>query len=255
MMKDLANSVSDTACRLRLAQSSFADEDRETRHAYLSDVIERALASITPDQRPRFLSELAGVFPAWDQGAATPLPVPVPAAPTLEGLVAAVLSLSPEEQEQVADRLQAAGAGGSPSPPAAGLPQGAERAGQALMQEMDLPELDIARALDLVGVLVSFVLGCDQIIWSTWRTLDPRSEIRRTGDLAVDLRKYLSGDDEGNSEAVGDGLKRLRWLIGSLIAAVGQAGHQIARERFARFSPEEIEALVGVEGGGLLTSR
>jgi len=248
-----------------MVQVDFADQGPDVRKEYLSEEIERALSSVVPEQRKAFLAELIKQFPSWDAKVEVQLRRDETTERTLTDarelqdpnfLVARLIDRSAElgegERKVLVERLKEAGL--------ARVSQGAwpEEAEATLRQDLRLPNdgnVDPTRTLELVGMLADFALRLDQLVWSSWQRIAPRSNIRRDKALQQTLKAFLMGDQDVPRGQVAGDLEKLRQLIASLVAAVGQAGRQFASRHLAKFSPVEIEALASMEGGGFLVSK
>jgi hypothetical protein len=255
---DLAQRVAATANRLRLVQIDFADETPDVRREQLCEEVERAMASLVPEQRREFLEQLAERFPSWDSNVVVaPAPAAAPARSQMDQrelkdpsfLVSRLVELAPsltEEQKQgLSERLRGAGfviEGGGVWPTAAA---------EALANELspgDKIRLEPVRTLELLAVLVAVTRSLDQIAWNTWKTMAPRSAIRRGTELNREMVRFVAGDPDYSRTQVKQDVERLRQLIAALIGAVGKAGGQFAQKHITRFSPGEIEASVGKTG-------
>jgi len=248
-----------------MVQADFADQGADVRREYLSEEIERALSSVVPEQRKEFLSELIEQFPSWDAKVEVQLRREETTDRTLTDerelqdpnfLVARLIDrsagLGEGDRKVLVERLKEAGL--------ARISQGAwpEEAEAALRQNLRLSKdkgVEPTRTLELVGMLADFALRLDQLVWSSWQRIAPRSNIRRDKALQQTLKAFLVGDQDVPRGQVAGDLEKLRQLIASLVAAVGQAGRQFGSRHLARFSPVEIEALASMEGGGFLVSK
>ncbi|MCD6303460.1 MAG: hypothetical protein J7M21_00685 [Planctomycetes bacterium] len=256
--------VTATANRLRMVQVDFADQPPEVRREYLNEELERAISSVVPEQREAFLRRLMEQFPAWDAR----VDVQLRKAETTERtqtdarelkdpnfLVARLIDLAgdldDDERKVLVERLKEAHL--------ATVSTGAwpEEAEQQLRRHMRLPDepLDARRLLEAVGMLADFAMRLDQLVWSTWRQIAPRATVRQDKKLQQTLKAFLTGSEDVPRGQVAADLEKLRQLIASLIAAVGQAGRQFAARHLSRFSPTEIEALASMESGGFLVSK
>ena len=255
------------AARLRLLQTTCADDAPDLRIGLLEEEIARAVREVPPDQRRAHLAALADAFPEFIQGdqpaaaaapaAADPLDFPtLPPEVLMADLIDAAPGLSSEQRAEYGQRLLAAGFGvavaGTPAPAAAPfeLP-GEVRARFALPANQPV---DAARALRLFGLVTDLTIALDQLAWSVWKQLAPQSVIRRESGPAGDFRRlaalYLAGDPEVASPQVAGLLDKTRRLVAGLLAALGPAGGTFAREFTERFSPAAIEARAG---GGFFT--
>ncbi|MEX2217764.1 MAG: hypothetical protein WD749_03310 [Phycisphaerales bacterium] len=255
-----------TAARLRLLQADLADSDAKTRCQHLDDVVEHALSSIRPDQRDAFFDELERLFPTWDRNVeVSEAPGPAPARSATDEkelkdpafLVARLAQIAPTlsdvQKRVITDRLREAGL----APPAGGGPAWPEETVARLRARLSLAngDLDAARVLELTAVLAEFAASLDQLMWNTWKTVSPRSQIRRPAALAQSLGKFVGGDGEVGRAQVAQDVERLRQLTAAMISAVSQVGRQFAQGHIAKFSPTEITSLATMESGGLLVSK
>lgn len=260
------------AARLRVLQTSCAEDDADLRLGLLEEEIQRALRDVAPAQQADYLEALQDAFPDFAAPAAPAATAGAAAAaagaetddldfPTLPpevlmaDLIDAAPTLSAEDRAEYGRRLAAAGFGvGAPdassAAPAFELP-GEVRARFAIPAGQTI---DPARAMRLFGLLADLTTTLDQLAWSVWKQLAPQSGIRRESGAAGDFRKlaalYLSGDPEVASPQLAQLLDKTRQLIASVIAGLGPAGGNFARGFIARFSPAAIETRAG---GGFFT--
>lgn len=253
------------ANRLRLVQIDFADEPPQVRREQLAEEIERAMKPLVPEQRREFLAALTERFPSWDMHVSLPT-APTPAAPApaqsatdarelkdpsfLVGrLIESSKNLNDQQKQALSEQLKAAGfvlegKGGWP-----------EAAAQAVAAELAPGEkltLDPVRTLELLAIVAGVARSLDQLAWNTWKTMAPRSQIRRTVELHKTMARFVAGDQDVPRGQVKQDAEKLRQLIAALISAVGKAGGPFAQKLIQRFDPAEIEALVGK--GGFMTS-
>jgi len=270
-VSEIALRAAAVANRLRLVQIDFADESPEVRREQLCEEIERAMKPMAPAQRREFLHELAERFPSWDmnvvlEGGARNGAGAAPAAAAggasktderelkdpsfLVGrLVEVSKTLSDEQKKTLGATLKAAGFAveGDRSWP--------EAAAAAVSHELapgEKLELDPVRSLELLAQLVTVSKSLDQLAWNTWRTMAPKSTIRRGVELHKTMARFAAGDPDVPRGQVKQDVEKLRQLIAALISAVGKAGGPFAQKLLAMFSPAEIEAMVGK--GGFMTS-
>jgi hypothetical protein len=255
---DLSQRVAATANRLRLVQIDFADETQDVRRDQLCEEVERAMAGLVPDQRQAFLEQLAERFPSWDSNVVVaPVAAEAPARSQMDQrelkdpsfLVTRLIELAPsmtaEQKLALGEKLRGAGfvtegIGGWPA-----------AAAEALANELSPGEkvrLDPVRTLELLAVLVAVSKSLDQLAWNTWKTMAPRSAIRRGTELNREMVRFVAGDPDYSRTQVKQDVERLRQLIAALISAVGKAGGQFAQKHLTRFSPNEIEMAVGKAG-------
>jgi hypothetical protein len=102
--------------------------------------------------------------------------------------------------------------------------------------------------------LLEMVVALDHLIWNLWKTIAPKSVVRR--DAGEGFRRtvghYVAGDREVATLQVTQMLEKTRQLLASLLAAIGPTGETYARRHLETFAPEKIRA--GVEAGGFLSN-
>lgn len=263
---EMALKAASVANRLRLVQIDFADESPEVRREQLAEEIERAMKPLVPEQRRDFLKELAERFPSWDMNVTLPS-APTAAAPVvvqsktderelkdpsfLVGrLIEASKGLSDEQKHALAEKLKGAGfvlegSGG-------GWPDAAAQAVATELAPGEKITLDPVRTLELLAILTGVARGLDQLAWNTWKTMAPRSQIRRGNELQKTMARFVAGDQDVPRGQVKQDVEKLRQLIAALISAVGKAGGPFAQKLIQRYDPAEIEAAVGK--GGFMSS-
>jgi hypothetical protein len=261
-----AKLVAATANRLRLVQTDFADESDQVRRDYLADEIQRALQSIVPSEREAFLRELEERFPTWDQKvemggngqkqAVVQTPTDMKELQDPSFLVTQLVKIAPKLTDQQRDavirKLQDAGLSA-----AGGMDWPAQQAALAKQKLQAAPTdpLDPANVLETLALLAEFTASLDQLAWTTWRTVAPRSQIRRPMGMMKTIARFAGGDRDVPRGQVTQDLDRLRQLIAAIISAISQAGRQFAHNHAVKFSPQEIEALAAMERGGMLISK
>lgn len=241
--------ASNLASRIKLVQANFAGDDPATRQGFVSEEIERAVKEIPPSKRTEYLTALADRFPAWQ-----PAPIPrtgnagaiaeTPEA-CLERLIQSAASLPEQAKADMVHKLQAAG---FPVPQGAG-PAPLEVAPE-LQRKLGLgpgQSLDPQRLIKLVAGLIELVQALDQLVWTLWKQLAPRSNYRRESEFAKLTGPYLSGDAEVSTQVVAQPLERTRKLIAGLLGSVGRAGATFAKRHVSRFAPEVIEDFAKLE--------
>ena len=233
------------AARLRLLQANFADDDPATRQDFLAQEIERALKGTVPEKRKGLLEALAQLFPTFQ--AAAPVvgdQAPAPAAAPMdpEGLLEAFLqifpTLAPEQKQEFADRLKRVGL--PPQAAAASFEVSPE-----LLKRVGLDgtrPVHAERAAKTLGMLVDMVLTLDQLVWTLWKQIAPKSMVRKEADLVKLSGEYLAGSNEVSTAQLLQAFERSRKLVAGLLGAVGRAGAGYARDRARIFEPNSIEA-------------
>ena len=244
--------ASGLASRLRLIQANFADDPPATRHNYITEEIERALKNVVSSKKKIYLNALAERFPSWQAGQPAPVPenktdaAPETPESLLVRLMEAAQGLSPEMREDFSKRLQQAGLGSrSQGSAEVNLPPELQK---KLGMAADRP-LNVERAVRLLAAMSDLVLALDQLVWTLWKQLAPRSNIRKEIELTKLAGPYLGGDTEVSTQQMVQALERTRRLIAGLIGAVGRAGSSYAKKHVSRFAPEEIKILAEMEKG------
>jgi anion-transporting ArsA/GET3 family ATPase len=261
-----AKLVAATANRLRLVQSDFADEPEQVRKDYLSDEIQRALGTLIPNERKVFLEELKQFFPTWDAkvelGTEKQKVTVVQTATDQKELkdpgflVTRLAELAPSLNEQqkhaIIEKLRQVGL--APSA-VVGWPEQQAAALRAKMTAGPKDALEPGHVLELLTLLVELTASLDQVVWTTWRTIAPKSAIRRPAGLLKNMARFAASDPDVPRGQVSQDLERLRQLVAAVVAAIGNAGRQFAHNYATKFSPSEIEGLAAMERGGMLVSK
>ncbi len=254
-MNDTARMALATAQRLRLIQASLSEEDGPTRSSYLADTVSQGIKAVPASEHAEFLRRLADEFPVPDPGRDEPAPAPTPAEPSAARVLDLALTLAPDERKKLVAQLRERGLVPAEAAPQGAIPEPIQSAANAFMQRVGVPELDVSRVFEIAALLMEFAGGFEQTAWMTWNALAPQSALKKKADLVARIREYLAETGDAPPDQVKQEVERLRKLAAALWAALGHLPQQVARDHFARFSPEEIDGLVGVEGGSLLTSR
>lgn len=265
--------------RLRVLHAELADQASDMRAEQLRDEVQRAVATLPPQDREGFLKDLLGHFPTWSSanGAEAPVAAPVsrgraesdPRDPLslADRLIEASKAVGDIERQQILAKLRAAGlAPAAPSAPAAaprepavpaapGAPVPASAAAElkkTLGLSGDAP-LDSGRVTELAAVLAEFTLKLEPWACTYWRDVAPDAKNQVYQSLNKDLAKFMQGDEKTPRETVAKSAYRLRSLISLLMKGVTEAGKQFARDHMNRFSVEEISKAAGP--GTLMTSK
>lgn len=271
-----ADSAELTARKLKMVQLSFADESGEARRKYLTEALGGLMESILPDQRGDFLQSLEAQFPVWvdNAGQAQPAPAPAPVRPPpppetpeslADRLVAMAAMMDDDEREALAQRLAqgrlvTSSSRDKPPERARGtddtvMAKRTQDAMQYLMRQLAIERIDFTRTAKLVLMFTSYMSQMDEIVWSTWRTVAPQTELRRPGNLQKEICRYLSGDKDISGVELKEHVETMQKLMASLVAAVGQLGSSLARQHLAKFAPMEIQIQANREGNSLLVSQ
>jgi hypothetical protein len=183
-----------------------------------------------------------------------------------EELVAKLVEMAPylsiEQKRSFAEKLQAAGivcVRESASPAAAAPSAAAEPVPVELQKKLGISaeqQLSQQRVLRLIAVLVDFTVTVDQVAWSVWKQLAPKSVIRREGGAEADYRKiacpYLTGDDEVSTAQISQVLDKTRQLVAGLLAGIGSTGEVFARQFLSKIAPPAIQEQADAESGFFL---
>jgi hypothetical protein len=235
------------AARLKVLQANFADDDANTRQDFITQEIQQALKGTVPDKRKILLNALAERFPAA-QAASSVVVDSAPAAPQtpealLERLVNLAPTLSAEQRASFAQQLQHAGFATEKADPGFTLPP-------EVLKRIGLEgsaSINTERGAKTFGMLIDMVLTLDQLVWTLWKQIAPRSVVRKEAEFAKLSGEYLSGSAEVSSAQVLQSLERTRRMIAGLLGGLGRAGSAYARERARLFDPTAIQAVAGAE--------
>jgi len=247
----------EVAGRLRMLQTSFADDAPIARAEYLTEEIERSLKEVAASRRGEFLDALACCFPLPERmGVSGPDAIPAPIAATsrtaeelAEDLVDRLPELTKESRAWLVERFRLLGLVAAPDP-GLDLPPGLRgKLGLSLEQT-----LDEERLTKLLAALLEMVATLDNVVWSLWKTMAPKSAVQReAGDgLRRTVGRYVAGDREVATLQINQMLDKTRQLFASLLSAIGPTGETFARHHLETFAPEKIRATV--ETGGFLTN-
>jgi len=257
--KDRSRLVAATANQIRLIQIDFADESAKIRNEYIAEEVDRALATIIPEERKAFLEELKEQFPGWDQ-AAEPAPRPAEGPPKEDKLqdprfladhLAQVIPSLPEPEKQaVIEKLRQV------APPAA--PATVGNLGQVAQELGITDDGQLDNTLRAFMMLVDFASTLDPIIRNTWHQIAPRTNIGqagRPGDLKGTLTKYSKRDETVSADQVKKSIKGFQDFVVALTSAIPSAGRRFANRHLAKFSPLQIMAAADAERAGFLVAR
>jgi len=247
--------------RLRVLHTELADQSEDMRAEQLRDEVQRAMSTVAPAEREKFLSALMEQFPTWADGVAVSAPArsaPVAAGPAPEikdpKVLAAKLiehskGLDDSERLTIANMLGAAGFAVIKIKEA---PAQAHTSGGGGLPTVQLNEfkkvvglpadanVDPARLLEVASLLAEFTLKLEPWACSYWRDLAPEAKNSIYQTLNKDLSRYASGDDKLSKEAMAKSIYKLRSLVSLLMKGVMEAGKQFARDHLARYSLEAI---------------
>jgi hypothetical protein len=231
------------AARLRILQTNFADDDPATRHGFIVQEIERALKGSVPEKRKVLLEALTTRFPGAQTvlaAGAAPAASAAPQSPedSLARLLDVAPALSPAQRADFAERLQGVGLGAARSGGAFELTPELQK--RLALEGKPAPEAE--RAAKTLAMLFDTVLALDQLVWTLWKQIAPKSMVRKESDFAKLSAEYLGGSKEVSTAQALQSLERTRKLVAGLLGAMGRAGATYARERARLFDPNAIEA-------------
>ncbi|MBV8216543.1 MAG: hypothetical protein JOZ08_25275 [Verrucomicrobia bacterium] len=247
----------EVAGRLRMLQTSFADDAPKARQEYLTEEIERSLKEVAGSRRGEFLDALVRCFPGPERVAISG-PDAIPASSTAnsksadelaEDLIVRLPELTKERRARLVERFRSVGLVAAPDR-CLDLPAGLRgKLGLSLEQT-----LDEERLAKLLAALLEMVTTLDGLVWSLWRMIAPKSVVQReAGDgLRRTVGRYVAGDREVATPQINQMLDKTRQLFASLLSAIGPTGETYARKHLETFAPEKIRATV--ETGGFLTN-
>lgn len=256
--------LASVANRLRLIQADFADEPESTRKDYIADEIKRAMASLVPAERAAFLDALSKEFPTWDNRVEISPSAPAPATSATDlkelkdpgFLIQRLLDIAPQlsvlQRDAIIAKLRDAGltTAGTAQWPADALSQTRPK---LQMAETDNP--DATNILELLAILVEFANSLDQLIWTTWKTISPKSQVRRPMNLVKSIGRFASAQKDTPRGQVTQDLERTRQAVAAIISAISQASRVFAHNYAGKLAPAEIENLATLEGGGFFSGK
>jgi len=259
MQSEASSWAQEVAGRLWMLQTSFADDPPAARQEYLIEEIERSLKEVADSKRAEYLDALAHRFPGPERIDVTPSdsthtlvePVKKTAEELAEELLVRAAELTKERKAQLAERFQAIGL---TLPPIHGLNLPPELRGK-LGLTPDQP-MDEERLNKLFAALLEMVVILDNLIWNLWKTIAPKSVVRRdSGDgFRRTVGHYVTGDREVATLQVTQMLEKTRQLLAGLLSAIGPTGETYARHHLETFAPEKIRAAVEVASSGFLSN-
>lgn len=228
--------VDDTVERVLAVREDLADEPDDVRHSFMMEEIERSAARVSEEERGAFLEAVHARLPSAMDPDADAEAVEAVVGIEAEEPVERAAEDEPGSTEPVVEPREG-------EPVAAVRGSGGATVEGAVAKALGLEpgtELDAATAVELLGVLVEMTRGMDQVMWSTWKVLAPRSGIKGSGELLRHAGAYARGEsgiDEARKSS-----ERLRQLSAALVSAISQTGRQFSMRHAERFSPEQIEA-------------
>ncbi len=239
------------ARRLSFLQTALAEEPADEREGKLADEINRALQQVSDAERKKCLDTLVRLFPSWvpDPGSATNLHDKKKTVTELaDALCEASGTLSHEERRALSRRLVMAGLITN---------MGEEVTDDAFseirnrLKMADSERLDAQRMGRVFASMHEMVCALDQLAWNIWRTMAPRSGMKREQgmpELRTVIKRALLGDESISSTQVASQLENTRRLIASLIASIDSAGLEFAETFHGKYSPDAIRHLASREG-------
>ena len=248
--------AAELGARLRLLQSSFADDLPETRGQILKEELAQALKTVPVGKRKEHLEALGEKFAARAFLETSPEPQAAgsPAGPEdpealLERLLGLLRASGPEESAALVKKIQDSGL----MPAAIGgaeLPEGLRKRMEKLAPDKPI---DVGRALRLLDILIEVTTSLDQLVWQVWKNIAVKSVIQREtgpyGDFRKALAPYLSGDSEISTDQMKQITNKTRKLASGLLAAMGTVGEINAHKYLDRLSPEVIRKAAEADSG------
>ncbi|MFT3784271.1 MAG: hypothetical protein QM790_19865 [Nibricoccus sp.] len=241
------------ARRLSYLQTSLAEETVEAREARLGEEISRALQPISGNKRRAYLDALAERFPTWQMAtvsfdSAGSAPTPQTPDELVTALCAVAPQLTPERRASIAERLAKV---------CVVKETGRVVDGVALTEIQKCLKLSPSENIDpqrlgrLFALLADMAAILDQLTWSVWRTIAPRSALRRdhmVPELRVLMKRSLAGESETSSTQVYQQIEKTRQLLSALLASLDAVGRGFAQSFQMHYSPEAIREVVRAEG-------
>jgi hypothetical protein len=259
MQSEASSWAQEVARRLWMLQTSFADDPPASRQEYLIEEIERSLKEVVDSRREEFLGALADRFPGPERievAPGDPMPEPIePVKKTADELAEEFLGraqeLTKERKTQLAEKFQAIGLVATSSPSLNLPPELRGKLGLAPNQPLDEERLN-----KLFAALLEMVVILDNLIWNLWKTIAPKSVVRRnSGDgFRRTVGHYVAGDREVATLQVTQMLEKTRQLLAGLLSAIGPTGETYARHHLETFAPEKIRATVEAGSSGFLSN-
>jgi hypothetical protein len=111
--------------------------------------------------------------------------------------------------------------------------------------------IDPQRLGRLFALLAEMACTLDQLGWNVWKTIAPRSGLRRdhmVPELRVLLRRSLVGETEASSTQVFQQIEKTRQLVSAVLASLDAVGRGFAQSYQTHYSPEAIRETVRAEG-------
>ncbi|MBV9272285.1 MAG: hypothetical protein JO333_00175 [Verrucomicrobia bacterium] len=259
MQSEAVSWAQEVAARLRMLQTSFADDSAATRQEYLAEEIERSLKNVVDNRRAAYLDALALRFPGPERIGIVPAntaPAPIePVKRTVEELVEELLGRAAEFTEEgkarLVERFRSLGLLGEPD---RGLDLPPELRGKLGLNPDQA--LDEERMNKLLAALLETVAALDQVTWNLWKTIAPKSVVRRPSGEGCRriIGRYVSGDREVATLQITQMLERTRQLLAGLLSAIGTVGETFARRHLETFAPEKIRSTVDAASSGFLSN-
>jgi hypothetical protein len=251
--------ATELAARLRVVQSSFADDPPDVRERVLSEELEQALRAVSHGKRKECIEALAEQFPVPDSVDPLKRTEPTPAlgavqddpADLVQRLASSIRSMPPEVSSPILKQIQEIGLLGT------AINGEGVQVPEELLERMrklapDKP-LDLRRALRLLDILIEVTANLDQLVWQVWKTIGAKSIIQHESGPYGDFRKtfapYLSGDPEVSTEQIKQLINKTRKLVSGLIAAMGSAGEINTHKYLDRLSPSAIRKMAEADPG------
>jgi len=261
------------ANRIKLIQTSWADDKPSLRQETIRKEIRKSLDSLPKDERKTRLDALKVHFPTWGESEVQVVEVTKELPPRrhtpdelLDQLVAAYPQLSERQRRQYSERLMAAGFQVQPPPPVAETPAAGtgfqlQKKTEILLGLAESPTVYPTQVFLVLHELLENMVELQRDATGVRRELEkfipksassPRQRARPTAfakdpsDAIVVLRGYLSGDptvsDDHVRTAVGQLGSELRRFVWSPSFVRDEMREELAKV----LGPKKIENLVEV---------
>jgi hypothetical protein len=119
------------------------------------------------------------------------------------------------------------------------------------LQLTDKDQIDSTKFIELTSELVSFANSLDQLVWATWKQVNPKSDIKRPLPVQRSCARFIAGDADVSRTQIAADVDRLRQLTAGLISAIAQAGSLFGQAHVAKFSVANIETFAAKRPGML----
>lgn len=234
---DMTKRAEVLAARLRFVYLDTADDGEQGQRSALGETLAAGLASAPADQRDGLLSELVVRLTMMREASGQHSAPP--------GAVAGGIAPA-----------------GSAGPNAESL--------RRPLTIADGQSVDAASVVALAAITAEFVVSLDQFVWNTWQnmTVDDSARagsggsaagggqtgLKRPLPLQQSMAKFVAAQpDAPDAAQLRHDLEKLRQLTAAMVAGVVNAGRTFAQKHVERLAPAEIESMVGLSRGLLVS--